>query len=136
MSLLDQRNSDLGVIEGRFIRQVLNDQAKEILADSKRVQRANNFTNPKWNNVSMVVDNQTLTYSQIAPLRFVDMKTRRVKGHTVGNRKVPKGKIRKKNFPVHNKPIMSHKRFIIRMLSFGFTKEVIQNFRDLEAQNK
>lgn len=131
MSILDERNAELGIIEGRFIRKVLDDQAKEILQDSKRVQRQNGFKSAKWNNVNMNIGDETLTYSHPSVLRFVDMKTRKAKGYLKATKKMVAGKKKKKNFPVHNIPIMSHKRHIIRMLSFGFTEEMKNSFRNL-----
>ena len=133
MGLIDNRKGDLGVIEGRFIKHVLDDQASEILKDSKKAMKG--FKSAKWSKNNMVVDANTLTYDTIAATRFVDMKTRRSKGYTRGTRKIPGGKKKKKNFPVHNKPIMRHKKFIVRTLSFGFTDEIKENFRQL-AKNE
>lgn len=129
MGIIDRRKTDIGIIEGRFITHVLNDQAKEILLDSKRAMRG--FTSNKWSRNGATVNGDTLTYEQIAPTRFVDMKTRRSKGYTRGTRKIPAGKRKKKNFPIHNKPIFRHKKFIVRTLSFGFTDEVKESFRQL-----
>ena len=133
MGLIDNRKGDLGVIEGRFIKHVLDDQAGEILKDSKKAMKG--FKSAKWSKNKMVVDANTLTYDTIAATRFVDMKTRRSKSYTRGFRKIPGGKKKKKNFPVHNKPIMRHKKFIVRTLSFGFTDEIKENFRQL-AKNE
>ena len=129
MGLIDQRNGDLGIIEGRFIKHVLDDQADEILKDSKRGMKG--FKSAKWNKNKMQVDSNTLTYDTIAATRFVDMKTRRSKGYQRGSRKVPGGKRKKKNYIIHNKPIFRHKKFIVRTLSFGFTDEIKENFRKL-----
>jgi hypothetical protein len=133
MGLIDNRKGDLGVIEGRFIKHVLDDQAGEILKDSKKAMKG--FKSAKWSKNRMTVDANTLTYDTIAATRFVDMKTRRSKGYTRGTRKIPGGKKKKKNYPVHNKPIMRHKKFIVRTLSFGFTDEIKENFRQL-AKNE
>ena len=129
MGLIEQRNGDLGIIEGRFIKHVLDDQADEILKDSKRGMKG--FTSAKWNKNKMQVDGNTMTYDTIAATRFIDMKTRRSKGYQRGSRKVPGGKRKKKNYIVHNKPIFRHKKFIVRTLSFGFTDEIKENFRKL-----
>lgn len=129
MGLIDNRKGDLGVIEGRFIKHVLDDQGAEILKDSKKAMKG--FKSAKWGKNKMTIDANTLTYDTIAATRFVDMKTRRSKGYTRGTRKIPGGKKKKKNFPVHNKPIMRHKKFIVRTLSFGFTDEIKENFRQL-----
>lgn len=129
MGLIDNRNADLGVVEGRFIKHVLDDQATEILKDSKKAMKG--FKSAKWSKNKMSVDANTLTYDTVAATRFVDMKTRRSKGHTRGTKKTPAGKKNKKNYPVHNKPIMRHKKFIVRTLSYGFTDEVKEKFRQL-----
>lgn len=134
MGLIDNRNGDMGVIEGRFITHVLNDQADEILKDSKRGMKG--FKSAKWNKNKMVVSDNTMTYDTISATRFVDMKTRSSKGYLRGTRKIPGGKKKKKNFPVHNKPIFRHKKFIIRTLSFGFTDEVKANFRKIVENEK
>ncbi|MHA7822468.1 hypothetical protein ACVVIH_06870 [Chryseobacterium arthrosphaerae] len=130
MGLSENRKRDVGIIEGLFIKKTLEDQAQSILEDSKR--KMVGFTNPKWNKRGMSVNDTTLTYSHISAFRFVDMKTIRAKaGYNPGSKKVRKGKIKKKFFPVHNSPIFSNKRFLIRRLSFGFTDEVKNSFEQL-----
>ncbi|MDV4025249.1 hypothetical protein CMT52_13000 [Elizabethkingia anophelis] len=133
MPLLDRRNRETGIIEGRFITHVLNEQGDEILKDSKKQMKG--FTSAKWSQNKMTINDNTLTYDTVAATRFVDMKTRRSKGYTRGNKKIPPGKKKKKNFPIHNKPIFRHKKNIIRTLSFGFTDEVKNSFRQL-AKNE
>ncbi len=135
MALLDDRKGDLGAIEARFIRSVLEENASEILKNSKRAQQG--FSSPVFSKVNMTVTENTLTYSHPAVMRFVDMKTRSVSnanGSLLSTRKRGSGKKRKKNYPVHNKPIMRQKRFIIKALQFGFTQGVQQTFRELLAQ--
>lgn len=129
MGLIDRRNSEVGIIEGRFIKHVLDDQAGEIMKDSKRSMKG--FSSSRWARNGMTVTSDSLTYEFIAATRFVDMKTRRSKGYTRGNRKIPPGKKKKKNFPIHNQPIFRHKKFIVRTLSFGFTDEVKASFKQL-----
>lgn len=132
MALLDRRNGEQGIIEGRFIQHVLQDQGKEIYGDIRKLQKRYNFKSNKWFTSSYSVSDKTMTYEHIAAQRFVDIKTRRVKGYRKGTRKVPPGKINKKIvFAIHNKPIWTHKKFIIKTLSFGFTEEVMENFRRL-----
>lgn len=133
MALLDRRDRETGIIEGRFITHVLNEQGDEILKDSKKQMKG--FTSAKWSRNKMTINDNTLTYDTVAATRFVDMKTRRSKGYTRGNKKIPPGKKKKKNFPIHNKPIFRHKKNIIRTLSFGFTDEVKNSFRQL-AKNE
>lgn len=132
MGLIDSRDPDKGIIEGRFITAVLNDQAKSIIGDSRAEMRRRNFDNPKWRKNHINVNGNEMNYDTIAATRFTDMKTRIVKkGYSRGTRKVPPGKKRKKANPVHNRIIWRHKKFIIRTLSFGFTDEVKESFRKL-----
>lgn len=130
MGLSENRNRNVGIIEGLFIRKTLEDHAKIILEDTKRQMVG--FTSRKWSKRGMSVNDTTLTYSHISAFRFVDMKTVRAKsGYSIGSKKVRKGKIKKKFFPIHNSPIFSSKRFLIRRLSFGFTDEVKNSFEQL-----
>lgn len=133
--MLDDRNSDASVIEGRFVEQVLRDQAASILTDSRREMRG--FSQAKWRNVKMTVDKNTLNYQHLAVHRFIDMKTRKASNYKASTRKMKGGRQKKGNYPIHNKVIFQHKRFIIKRLSFGFTDEVKAQFRKLVAdENK
>ncbi|MBD8081133.1 hypothetical protein [Chryseobacterium caseinilyticum] len=135
MSLIQRRSQKQGIIEGLFIKKTLEEQAKGILGDSKRAMKG--FTSAKWSKKKMVIDEDTMTYSHLADFRFVDMKTRRAKsGYNPATRKLKAGKVRKKkSFPIHNKPIMHHKRMLIRTISFGFTEEVKAQFEELAKVN-
>lgn len=131
MNLLENRKSDIGIIEGRFITKTLNDEGNAILKDSEQVMRRRGFSSAKFYDHDISVNNNEMTYSHTAAERFVDMKTRNVGATTSARKKVKRsGKVSKKSHPVHNKPIWSHKRFIIRKLSFGFTEEVKNTFRE------
>lgn len=130
MSLISERNKG-NSIEERFIEQSLRDQAASILKDSRREMRG--FSQTKWRRVNMSVDKNSLTYEHLAVHRFVDMKTRKAKNYSAATRKVKAGREKKKkNYPIHNKIIFSHKRFLIKQLSFGFTEEVKAQFRKLQ----
>ncbi|WP_018676131.1 hypothetical protein [Riemerella columbina] len=131
MGLLDERKSEKGIIEGRFIKAMLEQYGEDVLKSSKRVRSRNQFRSSKWERSSISVSDNAVDYRIPAPMRFVDMKTRKSKGYTRGTRKVPGGKRKKKNYPVHNKPTMVHKKFLVKSLSYGFTEEVKQQFRAL-----
>lgn len=132
MNILEQRKSDIGIIEGRFISKVLNDEGNAMLGDGEKVMRQRGFSSAKFFNHTISVNENEMTYKHTAAQRFVDMKTRSVGRTTSSKKKVQKsGRVSKKSHPVHNKPIWSHKRFIIRKLSFGFTEEVKNSFRQL-----
>ncbi|AFR35905.1 hypothetical protein [Riemerella anatipestifer] len=131
MGLLDERKTDVGVIEGRFIKAKLQQYGEDVLKSSKKHRRINRFSSSKWDTGSISVSDNAVDYRILAPMRFVDMKTRKSRGYTRGTRKIPGGKKKKKNYPVHNKPTMVHKKFLVKSLSFGFTEEVKQQFRAL-----
>ena len=130
MSLISERNKG-NSIEERFIEQSLRDQAASILKDSRREMRG--FSQAKWRRVNMSVDKNSLTYEHLAVHRFVDMKTRKAKNYSAATKKIKAGREKKKkNYHIHNKIIFSHKRFLIKQLSFGFTDEVKAQFRKLQ----
>lgn len=135
MGIISSRDPDKGIIEGRFINYVLNDQAQSINIDVKAEMRRRGFSDPKWNRNEITVNDNYLSYTTIAATRFVDMKTRFVKhGYSRGTRKVPPGKKRKKEIPVHNKILWRHKKFILRTLSFGFSDAVKDTMRELAEE--
>lgn len=130
MSLISERNKG-NSIEERFIEQVLRDQASSILKDSRREMRG--FSQAKWRNVNMSVDKNSLTYTHLAVHRYIDMTTRKAGNYSAATRKLKLNREKKKkNYPIHNRIIFSHKRFIIKQLSFGFTDEVKAQFRKLQ----
>lgn len=134
MGLSENRNRDIGIIEGLFIKKTLEDHAKTILEDTK--QQMKGFTSRKWSKRGISVNDNTLVYSHISAFRFVDMKTIRSKsGYGVGSKKLRKGKIKKKFIPIHNKPIFSSKRFLTKRLSFGFTDEVKNSFEQMAKES-
>lgn len=131
MSLIDQRNTDIGIIEGRFIEASLKEYGDRVMRGSKKVMKQRGFSNPIWNRASVSVSQNVLDYDVALAQRFVDMKTRTAQGHTKGTRKIPAGKKKKKHYPVHNKIVMGHKKHLVRTLSFGFTEEIKQQYRIL-----
>lgn len=124
--------SDIGVIEGRFIRHQLKVYGEDVMKSSKRVRDRSGFSSEVWDKSGVSQSDKSLTYKVPMAMRFVDMKTRTSKGFTKGTRKKAPGKKKKKNYPVHNKPTMAHKRYLVKMLSFGFTEEVKEQFRQLQ----
>lgn len=134
MSLLEQRNSDIGVIEGRFIKHQLKIYGEDVMSSSKKIRDNNSFSSPVWSRSNFSLGENSLDYRIPLVQRFVDMKTRTSKGYTRGNRKIPGGKKKKKNYPIHNKPTMVHKKYLVKMLSFGFTEEVKEQFRKLSDE--
>ena len=134
MDILEGRNSDTA-IEERFVNHVLRQQAVSIMRDSRREMRG--FSQSKWRRAKMIVDKNELTYQHLGVHRFVDMKTRKTKTKIAATKKYKANRIvKKKAYPIHNKVIFSHKRFLIKQLSFGFTDSVKAQFRRLVEQNQ
>lgn len=125
MSLSGERVSDIGIIEGRFIRHQLRVYGENLSRDSQRVQNRNGFSSPIWSRTRVNVSENRLEYSLPKVQRFVDMKYRNSKAF---------GKKRKKSYPIYNRPVMGNKKHLVKMLSFGFTEEVKNQFRNLEAE--
>lgn len=69
MSLLNRRNSDIGVIEGLFIQKTLQDQAKVMMADTAKEMKG--FANAAWNKRTMTVSGDTLTYTHNINVRLL-----------------------------------------------------------------
>ena len=149
MSLISERNKG-NSIEERFITESLNFYGKNVMEDIRRYRSTarvydrkkmnehktkngfekkfykTGFQNSKWNDgEKFTVDKNTLTYSGQKVARFVDMKKRRTSKFSSSKSKV----VQHNN---HNKIIFSHKRFLIKQLSFGFTDEVKAQFRKLQ----
>lgn len=100
-------------LEKRFIAQVLQEEAKEITAEQDKI--FSRFNNTDWkNNRSFEVKGTTLEEKHLPKHRFVDMKTRETRA----------GKIKKRNYPVHNKIMYGHANNIVRGISYGFTEQV------------
>ncbi|VDH05862.1 hypothetical protein [Bergeyella zoohelcum] len=133
--LISERNSSDGVIEARFIRAALQRYGEDVMDSSKKARSKartidtnrtgkkrkykTGFSSSEWDSASTIkVDKNKMTYTIPKPMRFVDMKKQKQK--------------KKRNHPVHNKPTSGHKRYLIRTLSFGFTEEIKEKFRQLE----
>lgn len=148
MSLLEQRNSDIGVIEGRFIRHQLKIYGEDVMKSSK-LKRSHartldkkatvkkkkkvyktGFENTDWNTSTYEISNNSIIYTTPKAMRFVDMKRRRI---YLGRGSYSDVK-RVKNHSIHNKPTMVHKKYLVKMLSFGFTEEVKEQFRKLSDE--
>lgn len=132
MGLLDQRNTNIGVIEGRFIESTLKEYGERVMKGSKKIMVERGFSSPIWNRAKVAVNQNVLDYDVALAQRFVDMKTRTSKGYTSGTKKRPPGKKPKKHHPVHNKIVMGHKKHLVRTLSFGFTEKVKRQMKELE----
>ena len=111
------------ILQGRFIRRVLQDTSKDIDKAQRKYMSGRGFENNDWySGRDFRVSENELGYTHLKKHRFVDMRTRTSK----------KGKNRKKSHPVHNKIIWGHYNNIIKELHFGFTNAVKEELRNLQ----
>ena len=111
------------ILEGRFIRRVLQDTSKDIDQAQRAYISGRGFENNDWNSArGFTVTENEMGYTHLKKHRFVDMKTRTSK----------KGKNRKKSHPIHNKIIWGHYNNVIKELHFGFTNAIKEELRNLE----
>ena len=111
------------ILEGRFIRRVLQDTSKDIDHAQRAYISGRGFENNDWNSKrGFTVTQNEMGYTHLKKHRFVDMKTRTSK----------KGKNRKKSHPIHNKIIWGHYNNVIKELHFGFTNAIKEELRNLE----
>jgi hypothetical protein len=124
MSLLQSRENLSGqILEGRFIRRVMQDSGKDIDQAQRKYMSGRGFENNDWySGRGFTVTENGLDYTHLKKHRFVDMKTRNTK----------KGKQRKKAHPIHNRIIWGHYNNIIKELHFGFTNAIKEELRNLE----
>lgn len=128
MSLRNKRNETAdAILEGRFIRNVLDKEGKELNQRIDQSITAGNFTSDFWKQKSFGVigNGNNLEFRHKKQHRFADMKTRETK----------EGKIRKKTTMTHNRKVYGSLNNIIRELSFGFTDAVIAEMKSLEINN-
>lgn len=123
MGLLQDRTNPDDILKGRFVRKVLQGAAADIkkAQDSYFSSRGFNMSNG-WNDRTFNITDNALDYSHLKKHRFVDMKTREVKGQ----------KKSKKSHKIHNKIFWGHYNNIIRELSFGFSEEIKEELRKME----
>lgn len=124
MDLLENReNLSDQILQGRFIRRVMQDVSKDIDQAQRKYMSSRGFENNDWfSDRGFIVTENGLDYTHLKKHRFVDMKTRNTK----------KGKVRKKPHPIHNRIIWGHYNNIIKELHFGFTNAIKEELRNLE----
>lgn len=124
MPLIQSReNLSDQILQGRFIRRVLQDTSKDIDKAQRKYMSGRGFENNDWySGRGFTVAENTLGYTHLKKHRFVDMKTRTSKN----------GRKNKKSHPVHNKIIWGHYNNIIKELHFGFTHAVKEELRNLQ----
>lgn len=124
MSLLQSReNLSEQILQGRFIRRVMQDSAKDIDQAQRKYMSGRGFESNDWySGRGFTITENGLDYTHLKKHRFVDMKMRTSK----------KGKNRKKSHPIHNRIIWGHYNNIIKELHFGFTNAIKEELRNLE----
>lgn len=124
MNLIEKRKDNANLIaKGRFIKTVLDDQAREIKEAQTQYMTGKGFSQDKFFSKRRFETNEDqLTATFLKLHRFVDMKTRTTKD----------GVIRKKNHPIYNRIIFGHIPNIVRTLSFGFSDAIIEEMKKLE----
>lgn len=112
MDLINQRRSDDTPIFRAFVERTLKKRSQQITA-AQNEQMAG-FASGFWKRKYMKNDDTSLIYTHLAAHRFVDMKTR-----------VVKGKRKDKNsHEVHNRIIMGNYAGIMNELTFGLTEQM------------
>ena len=110
------------ILKGRFIKRVFSENSVYIDKSVSKEITTRGFESAEWGDRSFTISDSALTYQHLGRHRFVDMKTRNTK----------KGKIRKKNHPIHNRIVFGHYNNIIRDLKYGFTDAVKEELKTLE----
>lgn len=123
MSLRAQRNQTKGaILDGRFVDHVLSKNAKILDANIKKGMVG--FQSSFWSQRNFNVSGNILAYTHLKQHRFADMKTRQTKH----------GRIRKKHYQIHNKPVFGIASEIVRELTFGFTDALKAELMQLDGQ--
>jgi hypothetical protein len=109
------------ILEGVFVRSVLNEVKDDIDKDQRRIMQERSFNSADWyNGRRFDVGNNRLTYTHYGIHRFVDMKTRRLGDGSV---------IKKVAHPVHNRILFGYANKIIANLQYGFTETIKNKIR-------
>jgi hypothetical protein len=115
------------IMEGRFIKRVLQDTSKDIDQVQVKYMTTHGFENPDWYSaLSFNATESALEFAQKIKGRFVDMK-KIMKG-----RGENKKQQRKKNHPIYNKVMYGHYNNVVRELKFGYTDAIKEEMRKLE----
>jgi hypothetical protein len=125
MSLRKERNDTYRLIlENKFVEKTLRAESLELNQDIDLRMTTSGFNSDFWSDKAMTITGggNTLEYRHKTQHRFVDMRTRNTK----------EGKIRKKNYPIHNRVIYGHLNNIAKELMYGFTDSAIEGLKKLE----
>lgn len=120
MDLIADRKADDSPIFRAFVERTLKKHARKI--DQKQSQGYSAFSDPAFKGRSFATDGESLTYTQAALYRFVDMKKLRYPGSQNQYK-------RKKVYDFHNRIIMGHYNGIMKELIYGASEEVIADLK-------
>lgn len=107
----DRKISDTPIFRA-FVERVLKKRAKDISAAQNEV--LSGFASGFWKRRHFKSDDTNLIYTHLAAHRFVDMKTRKVKGRRKD----------KERHEVHNRIIMGNYAGIMNELTYGLTNQM------------
>ena len=119
MDLLNNRSSSNNndLLEKRFIGTILREEAAELNQNQIQLMSSRGFSTTKFynNRGFQVIDDTKLQYTHPIELRFIDMKNRNT---TNG------GKQKKKNHPIHNKPLFGMVNSMLKRVQFEYTDKI------------
>lgn len=113
----DRKISDTPIFRA-FVERVLKKRAKDISAAQNEVLAE--FSSGFWKRKFIKSDDTNLIYTHLAAHRFVDMKTRKVKGR----------KKDKESHEIHNRIIMGNYAGIMNELTYGLTDQMKKMMQD------
>lgn len=109
------------ILEKRYIQKVLREEGDDINTEMNK--RMNGFTEQTKGERNFDVEGTALVYDHPMRLRFIDMKRRQTKH----------GKTKKKNYPIHNKPLFGYANNIVRRIMYGFTDQVKEEMKAMDG---
>lgn len=113
------------VLQGRFIKQVFQEEGRELMQSIDKVMRSRSFSNPSFYNRSITATEDSLIYDHALLNRFVDMRHNSINGN----------RVKRKAHPVHNRLLYGHANDIIYRLMYGFTEAVREDMARLDMNS-
>jgi hypothetical protein len=125
MKILDRRSEEFeAVMKGQFILDQLTEESRDMDRDQVSLMARRGFRSSEWyDNRRFEVSGNRLDYYHMPRHRFADMKTRQTK---------TRGKIRKKNHPIHNRFLFGRANNVIKRLHYGYTEAVKEELMNRE----
>lgn len=116
--------SNTKLLEDRFIQKILSEEGHNIKQAQIDLMATRGFSSPElFSNLTTQVTGTTMVHTHDVRHRFIDMRTREVKGI----------KKKKKSHPIHNRILFGHMNNVVRRLSFEFTQDMKETIKkDLE----